>query len=100
MTMEGKALTWFRWWEENSYTIPSNCCWGTMRDYMEKFEMSLSKVSECCYHMGVFLNGLEDEKSSTKSSIVPKKRLWTDFGKRIELMVDSCITNWLNTNDQ
>ena len=88
IAMEGKALPWFRWWEENATsqswasfkkavikrfqlefvqnpfeTLLSIKQEGLVRDFRKKFEMysSLLKVTERRYLLGLFLNGLKDE---------------------------------------
>ena len=88
VAMEGKALTWYRWWEE---TVPLRT-WesfkeavvrrfqpelvqnpfkilvgikqeGSVQEFWEQFEMYSQplKISERRYLLGLFLNGLKDE---------------------------------------
>ena len=84
----GKAITWFRWWEENtmfqSWPIFKNVVTkrfhpelvqnpfevmldmkqkGTVHDFRKKFELysSTLHMTERRYLVGIFLNGLKDE---------------------------------------
>ena len=84
----GKAITWFRWWEENttfqSWPIFKNIVTkhfhpelvqnpfevmldmkqrGTVHDFREKFKLysSALHIIERLYLVGIFLNGLKDE---------------------------------------
>ena len=88
VAMEGKALTWFRWWEE----ITAVQTWsmfkeviihhfqpelvqnlseillgvrqeGSVKEFLEIFEMYSRplKITERRYLLGLFLNGLKDE---------------------------------------
>ena len=87
LAIEGKAVTWFWWWEENaafqSWPIFKNAITkhfhpelvqnpfkvmlsmkqeGTVRDFREKFELysSALHVTERRYLVGILLNGLRD----------------------------------------
>ena len=88
VAMEGKALTWFRWWEEiaavqtwsifkeaiihrfqpelvqNPFEIPLGVRQeGSVKEFREIFEMYSRplKIMERRYLLGLFLNGLKDE---------------------------------------
>ena len=88
VAMEGKALTWFRWWEETTtiqtWTVFKDVIIrrfqpklvhnpfeillevrqeGSMKEFREIFEMyfELLKIMEHKYLFGLFLNGLKDE---------------------------------------
>ena len=91
IAMEGNALPWFYWWEENATfyfwanfkkatikrfqlelvqnpfkTLLRIRQAGSIKDFQDKFEMysSLLKVTERRYLLALFLNGLKDEVSA------------------------------------
>ena len=91
IAMEGNALPWFCWWEENATfyfwanfkkatikrfqlelvqnpfeTLLGIRQAGSIKDFQDKFEMysSLLKVTERRYLLALFLNGLKDEVSA------------------------------------
>ncbi|XP_019438841.1 PREDICTED: uncharacterized protein LOC109344533 [Lupinus angustifolius] len=67
MAMEGKALSWFHWWEKcnpsptwDGFKIAVT---GTVEEYVEDFEKyvgALRSIDQECVR-GIFLNGLKEE---------------------------------------